>query len=163
MTCPFFKVWESVKDKIAYKIVNTEWNSNLLRDVPHIRFLDLSVVFYMILEHDDEGNATVLLRNEHLKAWDKTADDLFEVAKVNTQKIIPYTIKDIFDTMAGIIGIDKSELEIPLMCDENDVAPMYVITNKLMLYGACAMLEKDLLKKLGEKFGSFYYYSIQCA
>lgn len=50
----FFKVWESVKDKIAYKIVNTEWNSNLLRDVPHIRFLDLSVVFYMILEHDVE-------------------------------------------------------------------------------------------------------------
>lgn len=151
----FFKVWESVKDKIAYKIVNTEWNSNLLRDVPHISFLDLSVVFYMILEHDDEGNATVLLRNEHLKAWDKTAEDLFEIAKVNTQKIIPYTIKDIFDTMAGIIGIDKSELEIPLMCDENDVAPMYVITNKLMLYGACAMLEKDLLKNLGEKFGSF--------
>ena len=61
----------------------------------------------MILEHDDEGNATVLLHNEHLKAWDKTAEDLFEVAKVNTQKIIPYTIKDIFDTMAGIIGIDK--------------------------------------------------------
>lgn len=151
----FFKVWESVKDKIAYKIVNTEWNSNLLRDVPHISFLDLSVVFYMILEHDDEGNATVLLHNEHLKAWDKTADDLFEVAKVNTQKIIPYTIKDIFDTMAGIIGIDKSELELPLMCDENDVVPMYVITNKSMLYGACAMLEKDLLKNLGEKFGSF--------
>ena len=65
----FFKVWESVKDKIAYKIVNTEWNSNLLRDVPHISFLDLSVVFYMILEHDDEGNATVLLHNEHLKAY----------------------------------------------------------------------------------------------
>lgn len=40
----FFVDWNTVKDKIVYRIVNTERNRKLLEDVPHINYLDLSII-----------------------------------------------------------------------------------------------------------------------
>ena len=41
----YFLDYERVKDSVVYKLINTEKNKELLEDIPHIEFLDLSIVF----------------------------------------------------------------------------------------------------------------------
>lgn len=47
--------FESVKDSIVCRLINTESNSKMLEDVPHKEFLDLSIVFYGVVK-DTEGS-----------------------------------------------------------------------------------------------------------
>ena len=61
MDCPRswqnnWKDFEKVKDRIAYKLINAEDNAVLLSGVPHFRYLDLAVVFYIIVA-ESEGRA----------------------------------------------------------------------------------------------------------
>ena len=54
----FFMDREKVSPKIKMKLVNYEKNKELLEKVPHIRFLDLAVLFIVVLETDcDKGFA----------------------------------------------------------------------------------------------------------
>lgn len=42
--------FDSVKDSIVCRLINTESNSKMLEDVPHKEFLDLSIVFMALLK-----------------------------------------------------------------------------------------------------------------
>ena len=44
-----FLNYESVKHCVVYKLVNTEKNKELLADIPHMEFLDLSIVFQCMI------------------------------------------------------------------------------------------------------------------
>ena len=66
----YFLNYESVRQKIIYKLVNTEKNKELLEDIPHIEFLDLSIVFQCLVTQEDFGRASILIHNVHFKLWD---------------------------------------------------------------------------------------------
>ena len=51
--------YEGVKDRIVFKLINTVKNRKFLNSVPHIPFLDLSAVFYVLLEATEEGTAAM--------------------------------------------------------------------------------------------------------
>lgn len=81
--------YEAIQDKIVYKIIHTEENKELLREIPHIDMLDLSVVFYILLEVKKDGTATMLIRKEHLEIWGVEEEELFPLACKNAQRILP--------------------------------------------------------------------------
>ena len=45
----FFTEFDFAKDHIVYKLINYEKNIELLKEIPHIRFLDLAIVFYYLI------------------------------------------------------------------------------------------------------------------
>ena len=45
---------EKMKEVIYYKVVNYEMNKTLLSKIPHFKFLDLAIVFYILMSKDDE-------------------------------------------------------------------------------------------------------------
>ena len=44
-----FLNFSSIKDSIVYSLINTERNRELLEDLPHMDFMDLSIVFQSML------------------------------------------------------------------------------------------------------------------
>ena len=48
--------FEGVKDRIIFRLINTEKNKELLLDVPHREFLDLSLVFAVLVEADNDAD-----------------------------------------------------------------------------------------------------------
>lgn len=60
---------QAMKDNVILRVVNYERNSALLRTMPHIRILDLAVVFHFIVYHDEEGIGTVKFTAEHFDAF----------------------------------------------------------------------------------------------
>lgn len=51
--------YEKVKQRIVYKLINTEKNKELLDDIPHIEYLDLAIVFQCLVAQEDTGIATI--------------------------------------------------------------------------------------------------------
>ena len=122
----FFTDYENAKDRICMKLIHYEKNRELLKEVPHIRFLDLAVVFYYLIHLTPGEQATILIYNRHLPYWNVSTDTLFESAKINTPKLLPYYFDDIFSVLQNVS--DLSEFS------KNQLYPLYVLTNSEKLF-----------------------------
>lgn len=143
------KSYDFVKGRIIYRLVNRERNRKLLEDVPYKEYLDLAIVYYVLLEMDEYGMASMLVRREHLKMWKVSEEDIYYRACKNTQKLLPYD----FSTMRSVI---MELLEIGREIEEQ-TGKMYILSNVMRSYGACAMMYQDLLRKIGEELEENYY------
>ena len=143
----FFMNYEAVKDRIVYKLVNTEKNQELLKDVPHIPFYDLSIVFQCLVSEEMFGNATILIHNAHLKLWGVDAQELYRQASLNTPRLYPYDIKNMRDVILEMIMLEEGEEAAQAHREElTQNVPMYVLSNCTKMQGAACLLYKDVLK-----------------
>lgn len=140
----FFLNYETVRSRIIFKLINTEKNRELLRDVPYIPFHDLSIVFQCLVSEERFGNASILIHNVHLQLWKVNARELYECALENTPLLQGYELADmntVLEEMKELGGIDDEEIE-----DMQQEVPMYVLSNKSRINGASCILYKDILK-----------------
>lgn len=140
----FFLNYETVKSRIIFKLINTEKNRELLRDVPYIPFHDLSIVFQCLVSEERFGNASILIHYVHLQLWKVNARELYERALENTPLLQGYELADmntVLEEMKALGGIDDEEI-----VDMQQEVPMYVLSNKSRINGASCILYKDILK-----------------
>lgn len=140
-----FYDFEKMKEKIVLKVINTERNLDLLEQVPHLDMegLGLSVVFYVSLM-TGEQSAGILIKNEHLKLWEKTVSDLLTVAEVNTNRMHAFTIKSMNEVLSGMFGFEEDLIP-------DDVPALYVLTDKHNTFGASQLYLKDKIREFAEK------------
>ena len=158
-----FLNYETVRKRIVYKLINTEKNKELLNDIPHIEFMDLSIVFQCLVSQKISGLASILVHNTHMKLWDVTLEMLYQEAKENTQKLMPYEIKSMEETLCEII---KTEPQNQYDNDEcmkfsignfSDSVPLYVLSNKSKINGAACMLYPNLISNFSDTVRSSLY------
>lgn len=146
----FFTEYENVSGRILYKLINTSQNKELLQEIPHIKFLDLAIVFYCLVSTNDVGSATILIRNQHLSLWDVTPDMLHQQAAYNTPRLMPPKLIDMNSLLQEFA---------PDFIDSNSFtpSPLYVLTNSEKLYGAAAILNAGILKNFSITKNSDFY------
>lgn len=147
--------YSKVKDKVIYRLVNLEENQKRLKDVPYIRYLDLAVVFYVLLEVTKYGTATMPVRNAHLDMWGVTKEELYRRASENTCRLLP----DEFSAMSAVIE-ELSGMAFGQEGREDDGEwgeEMYVLSNRIRSYGAAAILYDNRLEGIGAYLKSNYY------
>lgn len=147
--------FDKLESRIMFRVVHTASNEPLLSDVPHLPFLDLSIIFYLFLERNDAGQMTALIHNDHVKRWNVTEQDLWKLALLNTPREYPAYIQSMTDLMKEIAKDNLAdsydeELIDALLEDEAGISPLYVLTNRNGLYGAGCMLYKNVLKNLAD-------------
>lgn len=140
--------FESVKDKIIFRVINSELNAERLTEIPskQVQDLDLSYVFCINLENLDglgEGSGTITVRNEMMDWWNVDVDQLMALAQENTKKlgIVVRPLSDIL-TAAGM-SLD----------DDMDV-PFVVASNKAGAYGAGVIFIDGVLDEITDRFGT---------
>lgn len=137
----FFMDIEKVSPKIKMKLINYEKNKELLEQVPHKRFLDLAIMFIVVLGSDCEnGFASILIHNHHLNFWDIGTEDLYNIAMENTAndfEVIPMSsiIKAVMDEESAGAIMDNAEIE------------MSILTNHYRLHGAVGIIHKEILNQ----------------
>ena len=136
-----------VKDRIVYRLVNWEKNKRLLKKIPHENYLDLAIVFYVLLDITNHGTAMMLVHDEYLEEWGVTKEELYLKAKENTEKLLPYE----FETMGAVM---EKYMEEPVYWDE-DI--LYVLSNKIHNFGAAAILYERRLERIGELLEDNFY------
>lgn len=74
--------------KIVFHLINTEQNRELLADVPHREFLDLSIVYELVVQMDETGIAFGMIKNDMARKLSMTEEQLFQHAYENTKKLL---------------------------------------------------------------------------
>ncbi len=141
------KDYPVLKNRILYRIVNRQANRELLKKVPSVPYLNLSIVFHVLLEINTCGIATMPVRNEHLMMWKVTCEEIYKQACQNTQKIFPCDFKSMRAMIAEFTGVEDKKRE-----DE-----MYVLSNEIRSFGAAAILYPGCLEKIRNYLGEDYY------
>lgn len=147
----FFTDYDKVKSRIIFKLVNYERNRELLREVPHYRFLDLSIVFNCLVDSSTSGSATILIHNHHLNYWGITKDDLYALAQQNTPRLLAYELRNMTDILKELLADEALPAETP---DDAMAYPMYVLTNRYKLNGSGCILYQNLLRDFANRLGS---------
>lgn len=90
----FFLDYGQVKGNIVYRLVNYSRNEKQLEQLPHLRFLDMAVIFACTVMSDQMTDASILISNEHCKMWAVDTNRLMEDAAENTPRHHKVCVKD---------------------------------------------------------------------
>ena len=135
--------YENMKGRIFYRLISREMNEELLRDVPHLLWLDLAIVFYLKIPEEIIDNATALIHNSHMERWGIDIKELYRTAAEN---------------MAGIPVMLEPMEQILRDCGlDSKTSGMYVLGIRGREYGAAVMLNPGVLRMCFERIGEEYY------
>lgn len=150
--------YEIAKNNIVARIINKDMNEVLLKDTPHLKFLDLAIIFYYIVEESDTDTTSVRITDSIIKMWDVDREVFFEEAMNNTVRRYPEKVIDMADMLRNITGHSDTS-DSGYMADNsyigglgveyesiNDI--MFVITNMTGNYGAVCMLYNGVIQNL---------------
>lgn len=140
--------FSKTRKKIVYKLIHAEENAELLKTIPYMLYLDLAVVFYILLDVSDSGTATILITNEMMKKWKLQKEVLCAVAHQNTKKLLQPKFQTMRSVVAELLGGEKT-------AGEEDF--MYVLTNEIRSFGAACILYDKVLEDIGNQLGENYY------
>lgn len=174
-----FENYENLKDRVFFKLINYEMNKVLLNDIPHLKYLDLAVVYYILVDCNRNGTATVLIHNSHIKSWGIEEEVLKNQAYRNTAnkfKPVIMPMEEIITDMilndmknftinettefnyeeieSDIVGRVKEEV---YQMKGNKMIDMYVLTNEEKINGAVCMLFTNIIRNFSDEHKSDVY------
>ncbi len=179
-----FSDFDQIKEKIFYKIINFEMNKKLLRELPHFKFHDLAIIFFIMVNCDDKGQATALIHNQHLEAWGISFERLKKVAFNNTWEKYPAVIRKMEDIISEMIMkeiMDEEDEESDIIKEDSHYGSydyekieniireevenlkadkemeMYVLTNNIRFNGATCITYPGVIKRFAEEHNSDVY------
>ncbi len=95
---------EHLMDAVIPVLINTEVNREYLKTIPHIPFLDLSIVFRAAFNFEEETHLGTMITNEMLEKWGTGMEEL--MAKANFNAARKYGV--LLTEMKGIITATNS-------------------------------------------------------
>lgn len=136
--------WRKMKTRIFPKVIHYAKNKDMLMHTPHVRFLDLAVVFfYQTNEMFPElGEGTITVHDGMKQVWDVTEEQLLKYSMRNLRQL-KCTCKYLEEVLEGY-GVPVGE---------NVKIPLYILTVYNGIYGAAAMLNRTFMEEACEKMG----------
>ena len=147
------------KDNIVFQLVNTEQNRDMLAEVPHREFQDLSIIYRWVVKVDEEGIQSTVVRNGLAEQLGLNEEQLFKLAAENTRRIFPPCVKSMNEVILEIFEKDGMPREVvEMMLGEMPADKMmYVISNDRGINGSISMLYEDKLHALAMDMESDLY------
>ncbi|MCH5252111.1 MAG: hypothetical protein J1F22_03970 [Lachnospiraceae bacterium] len=149
--------FESCQDKIIYRLISTKKNQKILRGIPHIPFLNMSITFAVVCNLSSDGLESLRISNELLEKWDVSVKQLYQLAKENTPRIFPVRIDSLEKIIFSYLGMEREALPISEDQLGKKETPLLLITNESGINGASVLLYEDLIQELAEKYKSNLY------
>lgn len=150
--------FEDAKNNIVFQVINTLQNEDLLKEVPHREFLDLSIVYRWILRVGKEGIQSSVVQNNLAEKLGMGEEQLFKYAMENTRRILPPIVRDINEVICSVITDSQSKNAMNQLIDMMPEADkLWIISNEVGVYGAAVMLYDAILDDLASRFSSDIY------
>lgn len=136
--------------RIVYKLVHLDKNQKLLSKVPFLPFLDLAIVFYILLDKTERGAASILITNDIQASWKVGLTELYLSASQNSPKLLVPELKP----MCAVV---QEMLDTPCQSYEEHESRMYILTNQYRYLGASCILYHDVLEDIGNQLNEDFY------
>ena len=154
----WFKSFENIKQVVFYKLINYEKNRELLKDIPHERYLDLAKVYYVCVQNIARGMGTILVNNSHVECWGVDVEEIKQYAEANTEKLMPAVITPMSKVLIELM-ISRGLEQEDLMCFEafEGKDTMFVASNADRLFGAAVMSYERAFERFAKEKESDLY------
>ena len=142
---------EYIKQNVCYRLMNFAYNKKLLEEVPFTRFLDLAMVYYVLVELEEDSIGSMVISREHLVGLGISKEELHEAAMLNTGRILGGEVIDMYDYAYVLIerlGMPKTALESWKLQERGK---MYVGSNNRTLYGAAILAYPNFIQNISKK------------
>lgn len=147
-------LFQNASKKIVFQLVNTELNKSLLEQVPHRSFLDLSIIYSLVITVDSEGMQSTKVTNDLAYTLGLTENQLFKYATENTKRLFPATVRKMDEVMREMCLMAGMPLEFAEGATQH---PFWIISTTTRINGAASLLYEDELHKLAESLESNLY------
>lgn len=130
--------YTSIRSRLALKLIGTQRNQELLKEVPYVKIEDMALVCYFFVRQDGNGCGTVLIHHRHMQIWGVSQDRLMQDAWASMKRLLPARIRGITE----VLGIPPRKS----IANEQVEEDMYVISNRQEYLGAVCVLYPGILK-----------------
>jgi hypothetical protein len=144
--------FEKVKNKVVFSLVNYGMNKEQLESMPYVPYLDLAILFYVLLDRTENGERTAVITNKELAAWGTTKEELLRLARQNTPRLYMAEVNSLNDVMKSFVKDKKSKDFFDEFIGEEEL-PLYVLSNRHNVKGAAVILYDGLLKEMSKVLG----------
>ncbi len=150
----FFADYEEVRDRIYCKLINYRQNKEMLTRVPHLRWLDLALVCYYIVKPDILQDASILIKEEHLRSWKISEEKLIQ----NAWDITVENMKPVFRPLSSVL----SEMNVDFVPEEETDGEgtdtgLFILTNEIKTFGAVLIADPDRQREIAKIMKGNYY------
>lgn len=156
---------EQLLNSLLPHVVNYEWNKEMLKTLPHRRYLDLAITYEIEIEGVGHASiSTCRVRNGMMDLMELDEPELYKAAMRNA-RLRKYQVMPIWDLIErnmmrngfrpkavpfpGEAEMSEHEIETAAV---DKLIPMFVITNENMDKGAYGIVDTELLKSISDGF-----------
>lgn len=146
------KDFGKMKELVRIKLINYDANVSELENIPHRKFLDLAVTYYLEME----PGASATITNELMEIWGITEDDLYGLGMERLVSGNDCYITDMLSMLKQIMQEERdkmTELAIDEVQKDQSGPKAYVASNHKKRYGANCLMNTFLLQDLAERLG----------
>ena len=149
--------YDSIKGRIIFSIINTQKNVELLKKNPHREIEDLSIVYKILLEESELGDAVISITNEFLENWKVNEEDLWTASEENTKRIFPAEFFTMTSALTELME-ERKATENLLTGKKTGIRDrMYVLSNKKRSEGAACLAYPGILETIAGILHRNYY------
>lgn len=135
--------FRKMKDRVFCRLISREKNEELLAQVPWLPWLDLAVVFCLVIPEHIVERASALIYTSHMEHWGITQEELHRAAAENMAGLPVYL--EPMETLLEGFGFDVLS------------SGLYVLSNERKEYGAAAIIDPTVQRMCRERLGEDYY------
>ena len=112
---------ENCRDNIVFRLISASKNKEFLENIPYVPFMDLAIVFILILEDCDDEMKTVRINDVLMAEWGVTTAELMRYARENTPRFYPSRFQSLSSLMIEFLGFNPNSdlddnIDVPFRC-----------------------------------------------
>lgn len=148
--CIDFSEYQNIKGLLYPQIVGYKENEDELSDIPHKVIEDMAVIYRVMMKKESGLMSSFIIRNEMMKKYGITVDQLHADAINEASKSRPFFIKSLSSVLS-----EAFEYGIKESIDEKEI--IYMASNDQCIFGAGVILYPGFFEKAAELIGEDYY------
>ena len=135
---------EQIRSRLIIRLINRKTNETILKEMPHLPFLDLAITFHLLVEEKKDGTKSIRVTN---KIWEEYMRDsvlqMYRQALLNTERLFPARMVE----MEKLLHLSEVGIQ----------SGLFIISNPHGIYGATVLLYEGIQEKIEQMLGEAYY------
>ena len=146
--------FEFSKERIVFRLVNRADNETALQNFPHRDFLDLAVIYGVLISGDEESDLGVAqVTFEIMNRWGVDEETLYKLAKENSPRILGDEVRSLPEIMGSGWAADTEEDRRKI----REAGRYFMVSNRHAFLGAGTLLYSGKYREIAEKVGTDLY------
>lgn len=143
--------YDQMKNTLVVQVIPTDRNAEMLANIPHKNIEDMSLVYRMQIDQNENGTSSVLITNAMLENYGVTVDQLHQDAMDAAVINNPATFRSMQEVLSDLMGM-PADLMPPM-----DGPQMYVASVENSLNGAGVIAYPDFMNQVAEQVGGDFF------